>query len=405
MRILLTATASYSPPRGGATRSNLIWLDYMADFGHECRIVCGPSGEGAMLQHNRGIAILPVDDPARRVQVLRQQIQEFHPDWVLVSSEDLGHGLLREAHQSAPGRVVYLAHTPQFYPFGPASWNPDPQAADLVAQSAGIVVIGRHMAEYVIRELGQPAPVAVIHPPIYGAPVYPDISNFGYGFITMINPCAVKGISIFLDLAERMPHLEFAAVPGWGTTSEDRTALAKLPNVRLLPNAPRIDDILIRTRILLMPSLWYEGFGLIVMEAMQRGIPVVASDSGGLTEAKSGTGYVVPVRGIERYQPVFDEHAMPKPVVPENDPAPWAEAIRQLLADRGVYNRESAASRKAAGRFIDGLSPSELELFLIGLEPAAPRASKAAPPHIEALSPQKRALLLQRLHRRGAARG
>jgi glycosyltransferase involved in cell wall biosynthesis len=63
-----------------------------------------------------------------------------------------------------------------------------------------------------------------------------------------------------------MPHLEFAAVPGWGTTSEDRTALAKLPNVRLLPNAPRIDDILIRTRILLMPSLWYEGFGLIVME-------------------------------------------------------------------------------------------------------------------------------------------
>jgi len=51
------------------------------------------------------------------------------------------------------------------------------------------------------------------------------------------------------------------------------------------------------------------------------------------------------------------------------------------------------------------LSPSELELFLIGLEPAAPRASKAAPPHIEALSPQKRALLLQRLHRRGAARG
>ena len=33
------------------------------------------------------------------------------------------------AYCSAPGRVVYLAHTPQFFPFGPAAWNPEPQAA------------------------------------------------------------------------------------------------------------------------------------------------------------------------------------------------------------------------------------------------------------------------------------
>lgn len=402
MRILLTATASYSPPRGGATRSNLIWLDHMAGSGHECRIVCGPSGEGAVLRHHPSIAIVPVEDPARRVQVLRHEIQEFRPDWVLVSSEDLGHGLLREAHHAAPGRVVYLAHTPQFYPFGQASWNLDPQAADLVAQCAGIVVIGHHMAEYVKRALGVSA--AVIHPPIYGSPVYPDYTNFGCGFITMINPCAVKGISIFLDVAARMPRLEFAAVPGWGTTSEDRGALSRLPNVRLLPNAPRIDDILIQTRILLMPSLWYEGFGLIVMESLQRGIPVVSSDSGGLIEAKHGTGYVIPVSGIERYQQVFDEHAMPKPVVPENDAAPWVQAIERLLGDRAVYNRESAVSRDAAGRFIGRLAAGGLEQFLMTLRPVAAQDSKSAPPHIEALSPEKRALLLQRLHRRGATR-
>ena len=65
-----------------------------------------------------------------------------------------------------------------------------------------------------------------------------------------------------------------------------------------------------------MPSLWYEGFGLIVMESMLRGIPVVASDSGGLQEAKLGTGYVIPVHTIERYQPVFDEHGMPGPWCP-----------------------------------------------------------------------------------------
>src|ERR1041385_8392905 len=136
MRILLTATASYVPPRGGATRSNLIWLDHLAHAGHACRIVCGAAAEGAELRHHESILVCAVEDPSRRVHVLREQIREFSPDWVLVSSEDLGHGLLREAHHSAPGRVVYLAHTPQFFPFGPASWNAEPQSAELVARSA-----------------------------------------------------------------------------------------------------------------------------------------------------------------------------------------------------------------------------------------------------------------------------
>src|SRR5215475_13093501 len=96
LRILLTANASYAPPRGGATRSNLIWLDHLAAHGHECRIVCGPSGEGAELLCHPSIGLLPMNDPARRASELARQIREFHPDWVLISSEDLGHGLLRE---------------------------------------------------------------------------------------------------------------------------------------------------------------------------------------------------------------------------------------------------------------------------------------------------------------------
>src|SRR3954469_23068110 len=369
MRILLTATASYAPPRGGATRSNLIWLDHLARAGHACRIVCGASGPGAELRHHESIALLAAEDPARRIQLLRQQIREFAPDWVLVSSEDLSHGLLREAHHCAPGRVVYLAHTPQFYPFGPASWNPERHAAELVAQSAGIVAIGRHMAEYIHRELG--APAAVIHPPIYGKPPYPNLARFERGLISMINPCAVKGISIFLDLARRLPAHDFGVVLGWGTTSEDRHELLRLGNVRILPNARDIEDILARIRILLMPSLWYEGFGLIVMEAMLRGIPVVASDSGGLKEAKRGTGYVIPVRTIEKYQPVFDEHAMPKPVAPSNEVGPGVEAIEALLGNREAYERESAASKEAAERFVGGLDAADLERYLLGLKPAA----------------------------------
>jgi glycosyltransferase involved in cell wall biosynthesis len=399
MRVLLTANASYEPPRGGATRSNLVWLDALARAGHECRVVCAAAGPGAELRHHESIVVRAVAEPARRIEALRAEIREFGPDWVLVSSEDVGHALLAEAHHSVPDRLVYLAHTPQFFPFGPASWNPDRRATAWVAAAAGVVAIGRHMAGYVERELGRPA--EVIHPPIYGAGPFQDCSSFERGLVAMINPCAVKGISIFLDVARRLPELEFGVVPGWGTTAADRRELASLPNVRFLPNARDIGEVLAQTRVLLMPSLWYEGFGLIVMEAMLRGVPVIASDAGGLEEAKRGTGYVLPVRTIERYLAEFDEHSMPRPVVPVNDAGPWAEALLRLLGDRAEYGRESAASRAAAERFVSGLDARAMERYLTSLSPVA--AARPAEPEratIESLSPGKRALLLERLRKR-----
>jgi glycosyltransferase involved in cell wall biosynthesis len=401
MRILLTATASYAPPRGGATRSNLVWLNRLAAAGHACRVVCGAPGEGAPFRRHESILLCEVEDPAQRVQALRRHIAEFQPDWVLVSSEDLGHALLWEAHHSAEGRVVYLAHTPQFFPFGPASWNPDRHAAAMVARSAGVVTVGRHMAGYVERELGRAA--VVIHPPIYGAGPFPNLADFERGLIAMINPCAVKGISIFLETASLLPGFRFGATPGWGTTSADRRALARLPNVEILPNPAGIDGLLHGARILLMPSLWYEGFGLIVMEALLRGIPVVASDLGGLREAKQGTGYLIPVAGIERYLPVFDEHGMPEPMTPRNDAGPWAAAIEELLSDSAAYGRESAASWEAAHRFVSTLDGGEMERFLLSLGTRTPPLAPPEAATIESLSPGRRALLLQRLRRRGMA--
>src|ERR1039458_2564295 len=90
MRILLTANASYVPPRGGATRSNLLWLEYMAARGHECRRVAAALAEGAtkraqMAQEGldrqtlveRGVEFYEVAERARQAAVLRRQIREL----------------------------------------------------------------------------------------------------------------------------------------------------------------------------------------------------------------------------------------------------------------------------------------------------------------------------------------
>jgi len=418
MRILLTANASYVPPRGGATRSNLLWLENMAGSGHACRIVAAAPQESpgtreqianenihwetlerrdaVEVLEREGVRVYAVAERSRQAGTLRWQIHEFQPDWVLVSSEDLGHGLLREAHHSAPGRVVYLAHTPQFFPFGPASWNPDAHARELVARSAGVVAIGHYTAAYIQRHLGRPSAVevAVIHPPIYGSGPFRNLASFGAGLVTMVNPCAIKGVSIFLALAERFPGSGFGYLPGWGTTASDRAQLAAHANISVLPNCRDIAQFLGRTRVLLMPSLWFEGFGLAVMEAMLHGIPVIASDAGGLVEAKMGTPFVAPVRSIERYEPVFDEHALPKPVIEPADLEPWTRALHALVSDRTLYEQVSTASREAALRFVGSLDAGRMQAYLQSLAPgpALPEPVSAA-----SLSPEKRALLLQRI--------
>jgi glycosyltransferase involved in cell wall biosynthesis len=325
--------------------------------------------------------------------MLSDHIRDFQPDWVLVSSEDLSHVLLREAHNIAASRLVYLAHTPQWYPFGPASWNRDAQATSIVRNAAGVVAISHAMAAY-IREYCGTNPT-VIHPPMYGVPPYPRFGSFGRAYVLMVNPCVVKGITIFLRLAELFPNVEFAGLTGWGTTHADRAAMARLPNVKVLESVPSIDDVLAQASLLLMPSLWLEGFGLIAMEAMLRGVPVIASNSGGLVEAKAGTGFVIPVQPIERFEAVFDETHMPKPVDVPQDIQPWAEALQLLLTDKAAYESEAERSRESAIGFVSQLDARDFGAYLQRLSPpdVAPEPPKAAPD----LSAAKRALLLKRL--------
>ncbi|MWC29595.1 glycosyltransferase family 4 protein [Paenibacillus sp. MMS18-CY102] len=372
MKILLIQNMDYLYPWGGAHKANRILMEGLAERGHECFVIT-PSAdvqgfkeyfqkkreanEFEVLEENKDLICIQknkvvaytINSFFQIYSFIRAKIKELQPDITIVS--ELTHNqLMLEAVLETGVRTVLLSHSQTLLPFGPESYQVKPADIPMLKKLDGIVSVSKYLQDYTLEHGGLDS--KVIYFPSYGKGPFPNLAGFDNKYITVINPSAIKGFSIFIGLAKAMPELSFAAVPTWATSAEEIDEMKALPNITILKPSEDINDIYKQTKVFLMPSLWGESFGQVVTEAMLRGIPVIASRIGGIPEAKMGLDYLLPVKPIEKYNTSYLlSTVIPRPIVPKQDIEPWAEALRKLTTDRSHYEQLSQISYEEAAAF------------------------------------------------------
>jgi len=172
----------------------------------------------------------------------------------------------------------------------------------------------------------------VVIPPLFRRERY--VTQASGPMVTFVNPVPVKGMKLALEIAELCPDIPFCFVRAWPLRMSEaaclRRQLRRLDNIQLRDRTSDMRNIYRDTKILLVPSQWEaETWGRVASEAQFSGIPVVASNRGGLPEAVGPGGIIL---GYDQPADV------------------WADALRQLWFDAHRYSELSEAALCHAGR-------------------------------------------------------
>ena len=242
--------------------------------------------------------------------------RRFRPQLAIIQMPQPGAMLDAFARQGVPG-AVYVHEVEQIDDLGSIGVRGVPMLANS-SFTAGRLRDRCGVNAHVIRPLIDPAE--------YRVPTRRERVLF-------VNTVPRKGLEIVLRLAESRPDIPFDLVRSWiltpAQTESLRVRAAAAGNVTLHAPTRDMRPLYERARVLLAPSQWEEAWGRVATEAHVNGIPVLASDRGGLPEAVGPGGIVVPAQAS----------------LPE-----WLAALSELWDDPAAYTRYSQAAASYASR-------------------------------------------------------
>lgn len=317
MRVLFFTNRPYLPQKvGGAESSTHAMIRALEGRGNSCLVLCGLLPDGLISLKNRvKRKLLKKDAPIDNVMGYRVarawnavaailEIKSlFSPDVAVLLPSDGGMAKLATPLNDESIPTVLHLRDVQFDSLG------DPTTEPL----AGIIANSHFTADAFEQKYS-------IKPDV----VYNIIDREAYKtkakgkYVTFINPVSKKGKDLAFYLAEQNPDIPFLFVEGWKLSTEQKKLILervqKSQNIVWMDRTQDMTKVYSKTRVLIVPSQWEEAWGRVVSEAHVAGIPVLASQIGGLPESVGIGGKLIEPDDVEGWhnglRAVWDDEEM-----------------------------------------------------------------------------------------------
>jgi glycosyltransferase involved in cell wall biosynthesis len=344
LRLLFATGHEYLPQRvGGSELSTHDLCDSLAQAGASVGVLARvrPSGWlhtrtrlARRLLNRQAARDMLMDYPVFRAgdpgTAVLEVLQRFRPDVVIVHPDRAG-AILKTLVAARQPTLVYLRDV-EFQHL--EAGLPDTDTVGYVANSTFVRDAAR--AAYGIEP--------TVIPPLIIKDRY---WTAGTGDeVLFVNPVSEKGVEMAFAIAALCPERRFRFIECWPLRDDERIALRRRAeaagNVVIQGTTRDMRSVYARARVVIVPSQWQEAWGRVVTEAQVSGIPVLASDVGGLPESVGRGGILFS---------------------PSDGASAWAATIERLYADDAHYQSLARQARDRAAE--PDLAPDTLVTGLL----------------------------------------